>query len=653
MSTYYVKTGGGTGTGLDDANAWSYAKYNATNVAAGSVVLFKRGDTFSGAFTTRTGSVGNIVSYGAYGSGANPIITGLQQLSTWTLSSGNIYYADFDISTNLNLVVIDGVVKTMGRYPNSGWLQYTGHTTNTVLTGPTIGTIPFDATGGEAVIRKVRYIIDRHPISAHSGTTLTLSTTTLYGGSITRAAVNNNGFFIQNHLSCLDTDGDWYYDKVAKRLYVYFTATPSGRVVETTLVDKLFTVSSKSYITFSDIDFIGSNTQGASINGGANIVFTSCNFYKHGQTALYCNGIATMSVTGGTISNCLNDGIWVEQTGTDVTIDGVTLNNIGTVAGSTRSGDGAAQAVVINGETTIVKNCHITNVGYNGINFNGSNALIQGNFIDTYCTIKDDGGGIYTYSLGVTVSNRIVQNNIVINAIGAQAGTDAYVAYENYGKACAVYLDEGANHTIVQNNFLAHGEWAGVFNNNTSTNEIKDNLIYNFSKQIWFWEFASGGIRSNVITGNTLIARTATQKTIAVKLYESDNISLFGTFDNNVYARPIDDTTTIEVYRDYSGGGGELNISLATWKATYLLDTNSVKSSITTASVNDIIFDYNEDSENLAVSLSGWHKEITGTIYNSGYELTPFTAKVLVKATVTAFTHSGKVLTHNGKILIK
>jgi hypothetical protein len=37
--------------------------------------------------------------------------------------------------------------------------------------------------------------------------------------------VKGNGYFFQNHLQTLDQQGEWYYDSVAKRLYVFFGST--------------------------------------------------------------------------------------------------------------------------------------------------------------------------------------------------------------------------------------------------------------------------------------------------------------------------------------------------------------------------------------------------------------------------------------------
>jgi hypothetical protein len=633
-TTYYVKANGGNKTsGLSDADAWNYATLNSKRLAPGDVVLLKRGDTFFGELKVQAGKASKPITYGAYGSGANPVITGFASINSWTRYSGSIYYVDlsaYKLST-LNLVSLNGAVKGMGRYPNSGYLSYTGHTGNTSITGTTIGSLPFNATGAEAVIRKVRWILDRHPVNTHAGNTLRLGSTSRYGGSLSYEAVDKNGFFIQNHLNTLDQQGEWYYDISAKRLYMVLPNASSA--VKVSVVDKLVSVSSKSYISFTDIDFTGSNTHGVSMQSANTVRFTRCNFDQHGQTAIYGNNVSNVTISGGSISNCLNSGIWVEWAGNNVTVDGVSVNNIGTIAGAGRSGDGAQQGIAVSGNNTTITNCRVTNIGYNGIQFNGNNAKIENNYVDTFCTVKDDGGGIYTYENdGVTVANRVVRNNIVLNAIGVFAGAESYY-YEAHGKAAGVYLDGNSNHTTVSNNVLAHGAWAGVFVNNNSSNQILDNLIYNHAASVFLTTSKAGKIRNMTITGNKCVARLASQEAVYIQMYAADNPASMGTFNNNFYARPVDDNKTLHCDFSQPDGAGAQHYTLEQWKAAFRLDASSKKSPLTfKGKIEDSLrFEYNDANEVKTVSLDAAYIDVQGTAYAKTFTLQPFSGVVLFK----------------------
>lgn len=96
-ATYHVKPGGNDlADGLSDANAWAtIAKVNATALVAGDQVLFKAGGVYNDATLVPSGSgtSANRIVYGAYGTGAKPILTTASVLpsSGWTAAGGDVY----------------------------------------------------------------------------------------------------------------------------------------------------------------------------------------------------------------------------------------------------------------------------------------------------------------------------------------------------------------------------------------------------------------------------------------------------------------------------------------------------------------------------------------------------------------------------------
>jgi hypothetical protein len=152
------------------------AKLNAiaANLKPGDSVFLKRGDVFAGSFTPAvSGTAGAVIYYGAYGTGANPLISGFTMLSGWVAHSAGIFYAPLT-ATNLQMVTINGAPKGRGRWPNTGYLKVGSHVGNQSITSTGLSGAPTtNFTGGEIVIRKYRFILDRHTITAQSGTTLT------------------------------------------------------------------------------------------------------------------------------------------------------------------------------------------------------------------------------------------------------------------------------------------------------------------------------------------------------------------------------------------------------------------------------------------------------------------------------------------------
>ncbi|HEX8279073.1 MAG TPA: right-handed parallel beta-helix repeat-containing protein, partial [Segetibacter sp.] len=398
-------------------------KLNAfRNLKPGDSVLFKKGETFYGNIKVQAnGEVNEPITYSSYGSGPNPVISGFTSINGWTFSNGNTYYANVS-ATMIQGVTLDGEVKGMGRYPNRGYLTYTGHPNNTSISGTSVSGLPTTYVGGEVVIKKQRYILDRHKITAQSGNTISFNTTNFYGNNSTYLPDDGNGYFIQGHLSTLDQEGEWCYDAAAQRLYMHFgSKTPIGRTVKVSTVNQLLTLNSSAYITFNNIDFEGGSF-GVVNSGSNNITFNNCN-WRQQATAIYGADCTNMQVNGGSISDCPNNGIFIEANGTNTSINGTTVTRCGTIAGLGESGDGKYNGILINGDGTTISNCTVKNIGFNAIYFDGNNVLVEHNFVDSFCTVKDDGGGIYTFTNdGVTRSNRIIRNNIILHAIGCPDG---------------------------------------------------------------------------------------------------------------------------------------------------------------------------------------------------------------------------------------
>jgi len=570
MAIYYIKSNGGTGSGLSDDDAWTFEKLKATTLAAGDTILFKRGHIFYGAFSTYSGVVGSPTTYGAYGTGENPIITGLTELTSWTLESGNIYYATLDVP-RLNMVLLDDVVQGMGRYPNIGYLQYTGSTGNTSISGTTVGAIPFDPIGGEVVIRKYRWILDRHPITSRSSNVLNYSAANEYGNNSNYNPVNNNGYFIQNHLSTVTEEGEWYYDTTLNRLYMHFGAgNPTGRIVRIASIDKNIVSNSKNYVNFSNLTLEGANLVGLEIGYTGNINVTNCKIINQGGDAIYgIQGSGFVAIDNIIVDKALNNGILGEFECGNWTVNNCTVTNISQIAGMGKSGDGAGNGISVNGNTIVIDYNTVTNSGYNGIATSSSDSVeINNNIVDTFCTIKDDGAGIYEYD-SVNVN---IDSNKVYNAVGAYAGSEAYF-WEAYGKAAGIYIDGflSAN-VVITNNYVENGEWGGLFiNSSPFIVEAYGNTFRDFAK----------GIHVYIATGQTVdelnIHNNRILKSREYALYIENRVSYdvgsIGVFDVNVY-NINSGTEAIYVSNTFSGGVSR-PMTLKQWQSDFGLDLNS------------------------------------------------------------------------------
>lgn len=93
-TNYYVSnTGSNSNDGTSDTTPWlTIAKVNAMTFTAGDQILFKKGDTWREILTIpSSGTSGNPILFGSYGTGNKPRILGSNIETSWVNISGNIW----------------------------------------------------------------------------------------------------------------------------------------------------------------------------------------------------------------------------------------------------------------------------------------------------------------------------------------------------------------------------------------------------------------------------------------------------------------------------------------------------------------------------------------------------------------------------------
>ena len=581
-SNYYLSVinGNDSRTSLEaknQATPWkTIDKINCASLLPGDSVFFNKGEIFYGTLlVNNSGAIDNFIYYGAYGTGTNPIISGLTALSGWTLLSGNIYYTSLDVPT-LNVVTVNNIVKGMGRYPNNDYLTYESHNGNTSITDNQLPATP-NWVGGEVVIRKYRWIIDRHTIIDQSGTILSYNALRNYGNNTGYNPVDNNGYFIQNNIKTLDQFGEWYYDSVAKRLYMDFSGSvPENNIVKASTKDKNLNFNTKSNLTFNSIDFEGGNTAGIYMANCQNVIVSNCNFSNEGGVAIYGGTLSKILIQNCSINNSLSNGVYFEYDANYCTLDNVSVLNTNIIAGSGRSGDGVGNGIEVIGNNTIIKKCKVINTGYNGIQFGGDSVLIENNLIDSFCTIKDDGGGIYTYTGDGTQKSSLNQKiigNIILNGKGAAKGTDDTLNAYVHG----IYLDNNSSNIDLLNNTVAHCAESGIFLHDGHNLKIANNTLFDNTIGLQLNQDVTDSnsfIRNNTFKNNIFFAKNDLQMTSVLKSLYND-INLFGNFDSNFYCRPLSDKSIISTAYTNQGFTSSLGLNLNDWQSTYSQDIAS------------------------------------------------------------------------------
>ena len=632
--TYYVSTSGNnSNTGLTEASSWqTISKINSFNFALNDVILFKRGDIFYGSITI----LQHNLTYGAYGTGAKPIISGLSTITGWVNLGGNIWEAPTTgVNAANNLVLRNSKIQQIGRYPNAdaadkGYLTYTASTTSSI-TGPALSSTT-NWTGAEVAIRVARWEIVRKIVTAHSA------------GVVSFAALSTSprlpyGYFFQRDSRTLDQDGEWWQDGTNNKLRMYFSNNnPSSYTIQASTVDILIT-NSPGYnnVSIRDMSFVGAGTKAIYLRSGSNHVVKNCDVNNSGAEAISVNSALNVIVDNCTTRNSLGSGIQVSNNSNKIlsSITNCTVDSTALIAGmETSNQSNGGEGILIRGANNVyVTYCRVFNSGYVGIGWYGNDTYIKYNLVDTYCKVRDDGGGIYTAetmdtALYQTRYNRNVVSNIVLNGIGEGKGTKDPNAVPAVN---GIYVDDGTADVSIDSNTVAYIPKGGVHGNNNRRISVTNNTTFNTGFGFSTQRLKNGktviGMR---VTKNIFYPYRFQYRNLArdkPNLTLNEQIAALGVLDSNYYSlRPGIDTSISAVTTLYNGLEYQDDfLPFNTMKTTFGIETKSINVP------NNGSLEYNASSTPRVVSFSGLSKkDVFGNVYNNSVTIPAWSSKVLI-----------------------
>jgi parallel beta-helix repeat protein len=503
----------------------------------GDTIFLKRGDVFSGKLVmAKSGSAGDPIVLTAYGEGEKPVVSGLTRLNNFSQQSGKIW--SHSLSATPAVVLVNEVQQAVGRKPNrseagGGYRFYSAFTATTITSNDLLSDPNW--TGGEIVIRKNRWILDRCPILDHTGSVITFQNPSQYIPS------KNFGYFIQNHISTLDQDGEWAYDKLQKKLLLYLNSySASATNVQVSTTDVLLDLIKLQHITLQDIAFTGANETAVNAPYSSFINFKGCEFSYSGLNAIFMNYSTNVNIERCRFENLNNNGITTQWGCANITVHNNYFNGIGLFAGMGKNGDLGYQALTIKGKNNRITDNVIKSTGYIPIRFEGDFVTIENNFIDRFCSVKDDGAAIYTWNNDANAPEntaRVVKDNIILNGIGAGAGT----SYLNQRNAHGIYLDDNSANVEITGNTVAYCSDAGVYIHNSRKSVIRNNTFFNNDKQLYFQHSNTSPhlpVRSLDVKENILFSNESNRHLIHVRTIK-DDVGQFGVSDSNYFNRPF------------------------------------------------------------------------------------------------------------------
>ncbi len=672
-TVYYVSStdGSDSNSGADQAHPFrTVAKVNSLNLAPGDQVLFKCGDVWRAdrLVVSHSGTSGSPIMYSSYPGGCSnqPRLDGTLPVTGWSAYSGNIYVASFS-AYPVNQLFRNGRRLTMGRWPNldAGDGGYATVESQPVGNKLSLSGLPAVNWSGATIhLKVIRWSMVNRDVTASSGSTLTLNAAVdcWYG------TCKGWGFFINNSLATLDRDGEWYYDKAAKKIYLYATSNPNAATIEASVV-------------LGDTGRnLGGVTLGTDMQAAVHYVVVDNlairGWYQNGissPTNLHPDENSYLTLRNNTIQDVDDSGInlftWVYEAsdkldgwrgGNNIfiqnntidganhfgihtpsrqtTIEGNTIRNVGLIANLNESGmgcgksgnegtcteDGAGLRIYVDnpalsGTGFTVRYNLFENIGYNGIQTFGSSSTFANNIFNYTCVSKGDGGAITTFGNGSLSSSNVhdiqILNNVILYTIGNTDGTQAdFRPLFGFG----IYLDSFSRNITTRGNTVAFSTASGILYQN-STGLIENNILYhNANGSMWADQVSIGSSPAGLSAFNGNVMVSANNHSRNLSLSSAGQV---GSADNNHYFHAS--STAMQVVLN-----GQ-NLSLSQWQQASGKDAHATSGSPTVS--GNILLAYNETTADKTIYTVGWtFQDLDGNPLGSSFVLPPYTSKLMV-----------------------
>ncbi|HOK08047.1 MAG TPA: right-handed parallel beta-helix repeat-containing protein [Candidatus Hydrogenedens sp.] len=303
-------------------------------------------------------------------------------------------------------------------------------------------------------------------------------------GEFNYEAKKGRRFFLQNHLSLLDDEGEWYFDSNKNELYYYpplrEQSTEKNYILAT--LNNLIQIKNARYINIIGINFIGSNDTGIVINNSEHCLIAKSSLSGIYRSAISINGGKNNRVEGCDLFELGGSGISVNGGDKKTLTPGghqIINNHIYNFAQIFKT---YHPAISINGVSNRIANNDIHDSPHSAIILGGNDHIIEYNRIYRVCQETGDAGAFY---MGRDWTNRgnILRYNIFHDVYGFGLGHedslegDFSFQYESPLWAWGIYLDDCTSGVTVYGNIIYRVPLCGVMIGGGRDNLVENNIF--------------------------------------------------------------------------------------------------------------------------------------------------------------------------------
>ena len=650
--TYYLsQSGNDANDGTSPTTAWAtIERLNRVlpSISAGTTVLFERGGTYYGSMpmqSAQQGTADRPIRFGAYGSGDMPVISGARQVSNWEQISETMWVARVPSRpASIDVLYVNGKKLYTARYPNEGYLYVTDYYRN----GLRDRNLDFPEgywIGATLLNRAVDSYFLRDTV-AYSYS----------DGRIDLFRKNHIpstgwGYFFQNHINALDTNGEWVYDGNEGTLTLYTQDNPNEQHIEFIDADygmeilfwKGSTPYNDRYMTIEDLCFQHFRRYAILVGESRHMTIRN-NVFKNCMGAL--------------LIVCSENCVVAENTFRDLEMDGVIFGNVNhsrihnntfkRIGLSLEGGSGHTGTAIQLGIRSNEVHNKYNEITLNRIDSIGScgiestfvdNLLIKNNVVNYSMLSLRDGGGIMLSKVArdnLPQDDIRIIDNIVMNAEGSNAGTPE-VNRQKYNDQFGIYLDDNAANVHIEGNTV-YNCGRGIFLHGGTVNRIYRNVLFNnalaniVTMDTDIGTFLDNDLQYNYMYGNNSFSYP--QSLTANMMYGIDihigldDLATRNKIDNNYISAP------------FGTGFSHVNgrqMDRITWSSRYDFDLHSRTEPVSyvfsgASTPEEFAFlAYNPTSEVAEVKLDGTYIAFDSTVYRGSITLQPYKSAILFK----------------------
>jgi parallel beta-helix repeat protein len=607
---YYLSSAGNDShTGTSETQAWaSIKKLNSIipSLRPGDRVLFERGGRFEGTIIIENilGNEANPITFGAFGTGENPIIDGSREVSGWT-RDGNIWTSHCqDCPVDIDAIFINDESQPLGRYPNETNLNSSGGSGKNTLYDMGLTFENNFWKGSQVVISTQSWVCDAVRVFSQIGTTITLAERTSYD------IAGDLDYFFQNHFNALDSEGEWAYNNTDKELYLYSNRDIPSSQVRMAYYGECISIRNGRYLNIENLRLWGSRSGSLKTAFSRHINLSNNSISNSSMIGIHIDHCENIIVDNNYIVNTLDIGIgsWDSN---HCRFTNNRVENTATIPGRGQNGSARYTGIQISrGSDNLVEYNEVIQTGYNAISFyNQTNLLIKNNYINGYCTVLTDGGGIYTWH-STSPGNRIL-GNIVLNS------------RDDLG----IYIDDESENIEIEGNTSAFNG-VGIFIHNSRYIKVVSNLCYNnHGSQVLFARHGSTLLDYNLIKDNdTFTLGKRKQYSMRARFVNGEN----NVFENNCWADPfkkklINSESSVWKTKVYT---------VQEWQSIGNLTDRSIPTTFEESGLSDttgyVKFYVNHSKSVKTVELAGTYRDLDNQLYVGTVQLEPYSSIVLV-----------------------